>query len=182
MLMEKKLIIQAALLDIILSRLCQEIVENHQNFENTVLIGLQPRGIQLSDRIQARLLEQTQQKVPLGYLDVTFYRDDFRRRETPLQPNKTKIDFTIEGKEVILVDDVLYTGRTVRAALDAMLAFGRPKKVELLALIERRYSKHLPVSPNYLGLEVNTLQSQRVEVEWQERTGNPDAVWLLGSD
>lgn len=176
--MEKKQIIQAALLDIILSRLCQEIVENHQNFENTLLIGLQPRGIQLSDRIQARLLAQTQQNVPLGYLDVTFYRDDFRRRETPLQPNKTKIDFTIEGKKVILIDDVLYTGRTVRAALDAMLAFGRPKKVELLTLIDRRYSRHLPIAPNYLGLEVNTLQSQRVEVEWQEQTGRPDAVWI----
>jgi len=177
--MEKKQIINAKLLDIILSRLCQEVVENHQNFEDTVLIGLQPRGIQLANRIHKRLLELSGQKVPLGYLDVTFYRDDFRRRDTPLQANKTQIDFAIEGKKVILIDDVLYTGRTVRSALDAMLAFGRPKKVELLTLINRRYSRHLPIAPDYLGQEVNTLNSQYVEVEWQEKTGKPDVIWLL---
>lgn len=177
--MEKKQIIDSKLLDIILSRLCQEVVENHQNFEDTVLLGLQPRGIQLADRVQSRLLELTGQKVPLGYLDVTFYRDDFRRRDTPLQANKTQIDFALENKKVILIDDVLYTGRTVRSALDAMLAFGRPKKVELLILINRRYTRHLPVAPDYWGQEVNTLTSQHVEVEWHEKTGKPDVIWLL---
>src|SRR5690606_1427635 len=113
--------------------------------------GLQPRGIFLADRLAARLKEFVNRKIELGYLDITFYRDDFRRRESPLKANSTKIDFTIENKKVILVDDVLYTGRSVRAALDAMNAFGRPAKVELLVLVNRKYTRHIPVEPDYIG-------------------------------
>jgi pyrimidine operon attenuation protein/uracil phosphoribosyltransferase len=177
--MEKKLLLGPKLLEISLSRLCQELIENHQNFENSVILGLQPRGIFLAARIHQKLQEITQKNIALGYLDVTFYRDDFRRREAPLKANATKIDFVIEGKKVILVDDVLYTGRTVRSALDAMTAFGRPQKVELLTLIDRKYTRDLPIQANYVGKEVNTLQSQRVLVEWREQGFSEDNIWLI---
>lgn len=177
--MEKKLILGSKLLEITLNRLCQELLENHQNFENSAILGLQPRGIYLAEKIRHKLQENTQKNIAIGYLDVTFYRDDFRRREAPLKANATKIDFVIEGKKIILVDDVLYTGRTVRSALDAMTAFGRPQKVELLTLIDRKYTRDLPIQANYIGKEVNTLQSQRVLVEWREQGFAEDNIWLI---
>ncbi|MDF9798384.1 pyrimidine operon attenuation protein/uracil phosphoribosyltransferase [Catalinimonas alkaloidigena] len=172
-----KQIIDQPLLEVVLSRLCHQLLENHTPFDNTVLLGLQPRGIQLADRIKARLEKIIGQKVPLGYLDTTFHRDDFRRRSSPLTASTTNVPFLIEDKEVILVDDVLYTGRTVRAAMDAMITFGRPSKVELLVLINRKYARHLPVEADYIGQSVNTLDSQRVEVLWEEQ-GDQDGVWL----
>lgn len=172
-----KQIIDQPLLEVVLSRLCHQLLENHTPFDNTVLLGLQPRGIHLADRIKARLEKITGQKVPLGYLDTTFHRDDFRRRSTPLTASTTKVPFLIEDKEVILIDDVLYTGRTVRAAMDAMITFGRPSKVELLVLINRKYARHLPIEADYVGQAVNTLDSQRVEVLWEEQ-GEQDGVWL----
>ena len=113
-----------------------------------------------------------------GNLDITFFRDDFRRRETPIVPNSTKIDFIIEGKKVILVDDVLWTGRTIRAAMDAMMAFGRPEKVELLVLVDRRFSRHLPIEPDYIGIQVDSINSQKVAVSWKE-TDQEDKVVLV---
>jgi pyrimidine operon attenuation protein/uracil phosphoribosyltransferase len=160
-----------------LSRLCQQLLENHQGFEDTVLLGLQPRGIYLAERIGARLRQLTGSSAPLGYLDTTFHRDDFRRRGTPLAASATRVPFLIEDKEVVLIDDVLYTGRTVRAALDAMITFGRPRKVELLVLIDRKYARHLPIEADYVGRSVNTLDSQHILVSWQEQ-GEEDGVWL----
>ena len=180
--MEKKLITGGELLYITISRLCQELMENHQNFQNSILLGLQPRGIFLAERIKAKLKEFTAQEIPLGYLDVTFYRDDFRRRGAPLKANTTNISFIIEGSNVIIIDDVLYTGRTVRAALDAMMAFGRPKHVELLTLIDRKYARDLPIAPNYVGKSVNTIQSQRVLVEWKEQGFEEDNIWLINQN
>lgn len=177
--MEKKLIRGEKLLEITIHRLCQELLENHQNFENSVLIGLQPKGVFLAERIRQKLSEITQKEIDLGYLDVTFYRDDFRRREAPLRANATKIPFVIEDKEVILIDDVLFTGRSVRSALDAILAFGRPKKVEFLVLIDRKYTRDLPVEANYVGVDVNTLLSQRIEVELKEQGFENDSIWLV---
>jgi pyrimidine operon attenuation protein/uracil phosphoribosyltransferase len=162
-----------------IKRLCYELIENHNNFENTVIIGLQPRGIYLSSRICDELHVITGLKgIGHGHLDVTFYRDDFRRRENPLVPNRTQIDFIIEDKHVILVDDVLYTGRTIRAGMDALLAFGRPKKVELMVLIDRRYSRHLPIQPDYVGKVVDTITSDNVKVKWKEIDGQ-DEVFMI---
>ena len=127
-----------------IKRLCQEIVENYDTFEKVALIGLQPRGIFLAQYIQEEIKTITDINLPLGYLDITFYRDDFRRNPYLLKPSATKIDFIIEDKSIILIDDVLYTGRSIQAALRAMLAFGRPKQVELLVLVDRKYSRHLP--------------------------------------
>jgi pyrimidine operon attenuation protein/uracil phosphoribosyltransferase len=115
-------------------------------------------------------------EVQCGNLDITFYRDDFRRREKPMIPSITNIDFSIENKRVILVDDVLYTGRTIRSGLDALLTFGRPSKVELLALIDRRFSRDLPIQADYIGKTVDTLISERVSVEWKETEGEDKVV------
>ena len=162
-----------------IKRLCYELIENHNNFENTVIIGLQPRGIYLSGRIYQELISITGlNTIKNGHLDVTFYRDDFRKRENPLVPNRTQIDFIIEDKNVILVDDVLYTGRTIRAGMDALLAFGRPKKVELMVLIDRRYSRHLPIQPDYVGKVVDTITSDNVKVKWNETDGKDEVLMI----
>ena len=163
---------------ITIQRLCRQLIENHDDFSNSVLIGIQPRGIYLAKRVAEELRKILPGKNILqGDLDITFYRDDFRRREQ-LMPNQTKIDFIIENKKVIMMDDVLWTGRTIRAAMDAMLAFGRPEKIELLVLVDRRYSRHLPVSADYVGIEVDSIASQRVVVSWKE-TDEEDKVVLL---
>ena len=147
------------------------------------MLGLQPRGSFLAKRIQKRLEELTGKTIKLGLLDTTFFRDDFRRRDSPVKANETKIDFLIEGKQVILIDDVFYTGRSVRAALDAMTAFGRPAKVELLSLIVRKYAKHVPIYPDYIGTEVNTLDTQRVSVYWTDQEGvEEDSIWLTNKE
>jgi pyrimidine operon attenuation protein/uracil phosphoribosyltransferase len=176
---KKRLILDQPLLDITLKRLCQEIIENHYHMENTVLIGLQPRGIFLANRIKHFLKEDFGIHIPLGYLDATFYRDDFKRKGNILKPNSTEINFIIEDKNVILIDDVLATGRMVRAAIDAMQAFGRPKKVELLCLIDRKYNRDLPIQANFAGKKVNTLDSQRVLVEWVDQGYDKDSIWLI---
>src|SRR5690606_8041664 len=143
---------------ITLQRLCHQLIENHNDFSNSVIIGIQPRGTYLANRIANELKEIIPNAtINHGNLDITFYRDDFRRGDSPLLPNSTQIDFIIEGKKVILVDDVLWTGRTIRAAMDAMLAFGRPEKVELLVLVDRRYSRQLPIEPDYIGIKVDAI-------------------------
>ena len=179
MIPQKRLILSSPLLEIMTSRLCQQLIENHQDFANSVVMGLQPRGIYFAERIISELRRITEKDIPFGYLDATFYRDDFRRRDSPLLPNKTHIPFLIEGKRVILIDDVLASGRMVRAALDAMTAFGRPKMVELLVLIDRRYNRELPIEPDYVGMKVSTLESQRVQVEWKEQGFQADHIWMV---
>ena len=182
---QQRLILASPLLEIVISRLAQQLIESHQDFSDTVILGMQPRGIYFAERVGRelnRMLAETApgHAVPLGYLDATFYRDDFRRRDSPLRPNTTHVPFIIEDKRVILIDDVLATGRMVRAALDAMTAFGRPRKVELLVLIDRRYNRDLPIKPDYTGKRVNTLESQRVLVEWTEQGAEADRIWLVG--
>jgi len=174
--MQRRLIIDSILLDITLSRLAHQLIENHDDFSSTVIIGLQPRGVLLAKNLKTKLDQLLEKPVNLGYLDTTFHRDDFRRRDNPIKASITEIPFLVENKHVILVDDVLYTGRSVRAALDAMISFGRPKNVELLVLIDRKYTRELPVEPMYVGKSVNTIDTQRVLVEWNDdQTGN---VWL----
>lgn len=177
--MQKRLVLDSHLLGITINRLTQQLIERHDDFSDTVMLGLQPRGVFLAERIRKNLESLLQKNINLGYLDTTFYRDDFRRRETPLKANATKVPFIIEDKKVILIDDVLYTGRTVRAALDAMIAFGRPRKVELLALVDRKYSRDLPIEPDYIGKQVNTIESQKVLVEWKEQGAESDNIWII---
>ena len=182
MALRKKLILDSDLLDITVSRLCQQLIENHTDFTETIILGLQPRGIFLAELIHQRLEKDIKKSIPLGFLDATFYRDDFRRRDTPAKASETRVPFVIEGKKVILVDDVLFTGRTVRAALDAMIAFGRPARVELLVLIDRTYNRDLPIAANYTGKSVNTLSTQRVLVELQAQGHKQNKIWLVTKD
>jgi len=178
--MRKRLILNAELLSITIDRLCQQLIENHSDFSNTVLLGLQPRGIQFARKIASRLQGLVDSNILLGFLDTTFHRDDFRRKGKPPRANETRIDFLIEDKNVVLVDDVLYTGRSVRAALDSMLAYGRPSKVELMVLINRKYSRDLPIEPDYIGKDVNTVASQRVLVEIGDDSSNK--VWIVNKE
>ena len=170
--MRAKTILNQKHLELTINRLCYQLIENHDDFENTVIIGMQPRGVHLSQIIHKRLAEITgNTNIPIGALDASFYRDDFRRRDTPIEVSGTTIDFLIENKKVILIDDVLYTGRMVRAALDAMMDFGRPSAVEYLVLIERRFSRELPVKADYVGRTIDSVVSERVDVQWNEDKG-----------
>jgi pyrimidine operon attenuation protein / uracil phosphoribosyltransferase len=180
--MQKKLILDSELLDLTIARLCQQLIENHNNFSDSVILGLQPRGIYFAEILHQRLQKDAKTQIPLGFLDATFYRDDFRRRETPVKANETRVPFIIEGKNVVLVDDVLFTGRTIRAALDAMIAFGRPAKVELLVLIDRKHNREFPISADYVGKAVNTLSSQRVLVELEAQGFKQNKIWLVNKD
>jgi len=176
--MSNREIIDSRELNIALNRLCCKLIENHSDFSDSILIGLQPRGGQVLSRLVS-LLENEYQiaDIRTGLLDITFYRDDFRRRPGHLQPNKTRIDHLVEDQKVVFIDDVLYTGRSVRAAMDAILSYGRPSKMELLTLIDRRFSRDLPIQPDYKGRQVDSIASQRVEVLWEEVNGR-DAVLL----
>ncbi|HWY11181.1 MAG TPA: bifunctional pyr operon transcriptional regulator/uracil phosphoribosyltransferase PyrR [Bacteroidia bacterium] len=175
--MQPKVILEGKQFEVTILRLCHQLIENHNDFGDSVIIGLQPRGIYLANRIAAELRKILKnKKINCGNLDITFYRDDFRKKE--LIPNETNIDFTIEDKNVIMVDDVLFTGRTIRAGLDAMLAFGRPKDVELLVLVDRRFSRNLPIQAKYTGIVIDSIDSQNVKVEWKE-SDKKDKVSLL---
>lgn len=176
---KKRLLIGQSLLDITLKRLCQEIVENIDESIPTVLLGLQPRGIYLAERLVNFLKTDFKLDLPLGYLDATFYRDDYNRGGNILKPNSNKVNFIIEDKKVILIDDVIATGRMVRAGIDAMQVFGRPAKVELLCLINRKYERDLPIQPDYIGQGVNTVDSQKILVEWKEQGFTEDSIWII---
>jgi len=163
----------------IIYRLCCQIIENHSNIDNTVIIGVQPRGIHLAKRLEETLKQKWGITIKSGQLDVTFFRDDFRHQEKPLAANTTQITEVLEGREIILVDDVLFTGRTIRSAFDALMAFGRPAKIELLVLVNRRLMREVPVQADYVGIEVDTLAAQKIKVHWKEIANeNEDLVAL----
>ena len=175
--MQSKILLEKQQFDVTLKRLCHQLIEVHNDFKDSVIIGLQPRGVYLANRIKIELQSILNvKKINCGDLDITFHRDDFRKKE--LIPSKTNIDFIIEDKNVILIDDVLFTGRTIRAGLDAMLAFGRPKDVELLVLVDRRFARHLPIQAKYVGITIDSIETQNVKVEWKEIEGK-DKITLL---
>jgi pyrimidine operon attenuation protein/uracil phosphoribosyltransferase len=175
-----KTVLNEQQLNITIKRLSHQILENHNNLNNTVIIGIQPRGVFVSDHVVDELKKLVDPgKIKYGILDITFYRDDIRKEIHV--PNQTKIPFTIENKNVVLVDDVLHTGRTIRAALDALLDFGRPSKVELCTLIDRRFSRQLPIQPDYVGKTIDSIISQRVKVYWKSRDNREEVVLLEGN-
>ncbi len=177
--MSPRIILDAARFQLVIDRLCHELIENHKDFANTAIIGVQPRGVFLAKRIVERLKVLSDvQNLNLGKLDITFYRDDFRTGNAPLKANATEIEFNLEDKRIVLVDDVLYTGRTIRSALDALLDFGRPQDVELLVLIDRRLHRHLPIQAKYVGKTVDSIIDEKVRVDWQEQ-GEEDKVWII---
>ena len=169
-------------IQITIERLCHQLIEHHDSFENTVIIGVQPRGKFLSSRIIVKLKQLLNTaNLESGSLDISFYRDDLRMREEPIVPDIMDMNLSLEGKNVVLIDDVLFTGRSIRSAIDALMAFGRPKSVELLILIDRRFSRDLPIQPNYVGRTVDAIDSERVIVEWKEDVGK-DRVLMVKKD
>jgi pyrimidine operon attenuation protein/uracil phosphoribosyltransferase len=178
--MKGHVLIPPAQFALILDRLAHQLIEHH-DFSMTDLVGLQPRGTRLAERLKRRLEELTGgAEVNCGKLDVTFFRDDFRTHEKPLAPNVNDMGFTVEQRHIVLVDDVLFTGRTIRAGMDALLAHGRPQSVALAVLIDRRFSRELPIEPNYIGKHVDSIGEQHVKVEWSEDHGE-DRVILLNT-
>lgn len=164
-----------------IERLCHELIEEYEDFADTCIIGVQERGVLLADRVIDRLRQLSPKtNFEYGKLDITFYRDDFRIRETPLKASSTEIGFLIEKKRVILIDDVLYTGRTIQAALAAIQDFGRPAQVELLTLVDRRFNRHLPIMSDYTGITVDALDEAYVKVEWENIDGQ-DRILLFSA-
>ena len=160
-----KTILTKQQLQLTVLRLAHQLLENDADLQNVVFIGIQPRGVHVSERIATHIqLLSNNEQIQYGVLDITFYRDDVRSELHVA--NKTDIPFSIEGKRVVLIDDVLYTGRTIRAALDAIQDFGRPRKVELAILIDRRFTRELPIQPDYFGIAIDTTPAQKVKVQW----------------
>ena len=166
--MAVKILLNEIKVSIILSRLCQQLIERHKDFSNVILVGLQPRGTSLLEQLLRLLKEQGLKSIKSGKLDITFFRDDFRRNDEPLYAKTTEMSETLEGKDVVLIDDVLFTGRSIRAALSAIDSYGRPKSIELLVLVDRRFSRHLPIQPDYLGAQIDALQGDKVKVVWSD--------------
>ena len=174
--MGKHILFNNSRVNICLERLAYQLLENHNDFSETVLIGLQPRGKFLSQNIVDVLKNKySLQKLDYGYLDITFFRDDFRTKTNILIPNETNFKLNVNNKKVVFMDDVLYTGRTIRAALTAIESFGRPKSIELLILVNRRYCRELPIQADYKGFNVDVYEDQKVCVNWSE---NNNYVYL----
>ena len=175
---EEREILDQSLIAVTIERLCHQLIEVHHNFDNTVIVGVQPRGIFLNNRI-IKKLQQIHPKIKIdsGNVDISFYRDDLMRRDKPIIPQSMDINISLEDKRVILVDDVLYTGRSIRSAIDAILNFGRPKSVELLTLINRRFKRDLPIQPNYIGKNIDAMDSEKIVVQWKE-VSNVDRVLI----
>ena len=178
---------ESAQLDLTIERLCYQLIEDYGDFSNTCLIGIQTGGVMLAERLQQKLAEilrgginssEKNISLPFGKLDITFYRDDFRTSKKPLAANSNDMPFVVENQRVILVDDVLYTGRSVQAALTALNHYGRPESVKLLVLVDRRFNRQLPVRPDYFGIVMDALDEAYVEVQWKEVEGS-DRILLL---
>ncbi len=170
--MQALTILESTAFDLTVQRLCRQLIEDRGHLGNTALIGLQPRGVFFARRLRKELLRITGEKeITYGELDITFHRDDFRQRAVTAIPAATALDFSVDDRRVVLIDDVLYTGRSIRAGLDALLAFGRPRSVELMVFIDRRFSRELPIQPDFTGRAVDSIDGQHVTVEWQESDG-----------
>ena len=171
--MSEKVLLDSKKIQIILLRLVYEIIENHKDFKDTILIGLQPRGVFLYEQILKILKKNHPEKsITSGVLDFTFFRDDFRRSEKTLNASSTNINFTIENKKIILIDDVLFTGRSIKSAMSAIDSYGRPKSIELLVLIDRRFKREIPIEPTYCGAKIDTFKGDKVKVIWDEKSIN----------
>ena len=176
--MQKKVFLNSNQIDIIINRLVCQLIENHNDFNDTVLIGLQPRGIYLLDKIiDVFSKKHINIKIIHRNLDYTFFRDDFRRGEKTIKPKSSNIDISIENKKIVLIDDVLFTGRSIRAAMSSIDSYGRPKSIELMVLIDRRFKRELPIEANYFGAKIDTIKGDKVSVIWGKEKDN-DVVYI----
>jgi pyrimidine operon attenuation protein / uracil phosphoribosyltransferase len=171
---------ESAQLDLTIERLCYQLLEDYGDFKNTCFIGIQTGGVSLAERLQQKMaaILRGPLPMPLGKLDITFYRDDFRTSKKPLAANTNDMSFVVENQRVILIDDVLYTGRSVQAAMTALNHYGRPESVKLLVLVDRRFNRQVPVRPDYVGIVLDALDEAYVQVEWKETDGK-DRVLLF---
>ena len=176
--MSSKILLSSKKIDIILNRLASQLIEKFPDFSKVVLVGLQPRGVYLLDRLLVLLeVDYDLGKVSSGKLDITFFRDDFRRFDKTLSASSSQMEVTIEGKSVVIIDDVLFTGRSIRAALTSLDNYGRPSDIQLLVLIDRRFSRDLPIQPDFVGAQVDALEGDRVRVHWKDNKHN-DTVFI----
>jgi len=176
--MASRIILDARQVELTINRLCYQLIENHGRFTDTVLAGIQPRGVPFADRLVKRLQALTGLAISYGKIDPTFHRDDYRHSPTHLLPSEMHMPFLIENKKVVLIDDVLYTGRTTRAAMDALLDFGRPARVELMVLIDRRFTREVPLQADYVGKTVDSLASEKVKVQWSDNESD-NKIWIV---
>lgn len=172
--MSEEVVIQKKDISKILSTFISKIIESNINMDNLALIGIRTRGAVIAERLVKKLKKTTGKNISLGILDITLYRDDIGSFANPVV-EKTEINFDVAGKNIILVDDVLFTGRTIRAALDAIIDFGRPKKIELAVLIDRNH-RELPIRADYVGLHLETKLNNDVKVKLKEIDGVEDIV------
>jgi pyrimidine operon attenuation protein/uracil phosphoribosyltransferase len=171
----EKVILKAKDIDRILTRMTHEILETHKGVKDLVLIGIRTGGVYLADRIQKKISEIEDVLVPKGDIDINLYRDDWTRISHQPVIQKTEIPFSLDDQKVILVDDVLFTGRTVRAAMDVLIDFGRPKRIELAVLVDRGH-RELPIEANYVGKHVETIYDTTVNVYLKEADNKDEVV------
>ena len=176
---KKKVLMDDGLLEVVIQRLCHQLVENYSPFEKFILIGLQPRGVDFLKELSAHLKNLYPNiEIPTGIIDPTFYRDDFRRGDKQLLAHPTKIPVNLDGYKVLLVDDVLFTGRTIRAGLEAMMEYGRPSSIDLMVLINRKFSRELPIEPLFIGKSIDHYDAQKVRVIWKNEDNDSSQVLL----
>ncbi len=167
---QEKVILEELKIKLVLERIARHLHERYRDFENTVLVGIQPRGTFFAERLHERLLQYAPH-LPFGKLDITFFRDDFRTGTKQLLPDPMEMPFSTQGQRVILVDDVLYTGRTINAAMNALQSLGRPSKVELCVMVERRFHREVPITPDYMGVQIDAIGQAYVRVRWKKHDG-----------
>lgn len=177
--MAKKVLMDSETIDRTIVRMTSEILEKNKGAKNLVVVGVRTRGVHIAERIVNRINKLEKIKPPMGTLDITLYRDDFRRKTEWPKVEKTEIPFSVEDKEVILVDDVIYTGRTTRAALEEIMDFGRPSSIQLVTMVDRGH-RELPIQPDYIGILVNTLSSEKVRVHLKETDGKDEVIVKKG--
>ena len=174
---EKSQVLTDLDLDRCITRMAHEIIEHNKGVENLVVVGMRTRGYHIAKRLAAKIEEIENRKIPVGALDVTFYRDDYRTKLKQPGVRATEILFPIEGQRVILVDDVLYTGRTVRAALDELVDLGRAQNIQFAVLVDRGH-REMPIRADYVGKNIPTSQDEEISVRVKEED-NADGVWLM---
>ena len=172
---EYDIILDASDIDRILSRITHKILEIHKGAENLTLIGIHTRGVYIAKRIRSKINEIEGIEIPTGNIDITLYRDDWTRISHHPIVQATDISFPIDGKQIILIDDVLFTGRTIRAAMDALIDFGRPDRIELAVLVDRGH-RELPIQANYVGKFIETRRSETVNVLLTEHDGQDRVI------
>ncbi len=178
---DEKLVLDAGGIERALARIAHEIVERNQGISHLALIGIRTRGVFLAERLQQKLYEIEKKEIPVGILDITLYRDDLSEIGPKPEIRETNIPFNLRGKVVILVDDVLFTGRTIRAALDALIDFGRPKVIRLAVLVDRGH-RELPIKADHVGKNVPTSLEETVIIRLKEADGRDEAVISGGAE